>query len=131
MEKISCVFCEIIQGKLPANVIKESNTCIAFTPKEIEVEGHLLVVPKEHCNNILDISRESLLNLTGFLKETCIFIKKEYGYSGFNLLNASGESAQQSVKHFHFHIIPRKEADGFDAWPTFGKAKDFSAHKKR
>lgn len=45
------------------------------------------------------------------------------GYSGVNLLCASGEAAGQSVPHFHIHIIPRREADGIDAWPGFGGAK--------
>lgn len=45
------------------------------------------------------------------------------GYEGVNLLNASGESAGQSVPHFHIHIIPRKKNDEIDAWSTFAGAK--------
>ena len=45
------------------------------------------------------------------------------GYDGVNLLNASDESAGQSVPHFHIHIIPRKNNDGIDAWPRFNGAK--------
>ena len=45
------------------------------------------------------------------------------GYDGVNLLNASGESAGQSVPHFHIHIIPRKKGDGIDAWPAFSGAR--------
>ena len=45
------------------------------------------------------------------------------GYDGVNLLNASDESAGQSVPHFHIHIIPRKNNDEIDAWPTFDGAK--------
>ena len=43
---------------------------------------------------------------------------------GVNILNASGESAQQSVFHLHFHIIPRKNGDGIDIWPLKDK-RDF------
>ena len=45
------------------------------------------------------------------------------GYDGVNLLNANDESAGQSVPHFHIHIIPRKNNDEIDAWPTFTGAK--------
>ena len=45
------------------------------------------------------------------------------GYNGVNLLNASDESAGQSVPHFHIHIIPRKNKDHIDAWPHFDGAK--------
>ncbi|MBP1533725.1 MAG: HIT family protein [Ruminococcus sp.] len=45
------------------------------------------------------------------------------GYEGVNLLNASDESAGQSVPHLHIHIIPRKRNDGIDAWPGFEGAK--------
>lgn len=45
------------------------------------------------------------------------------GYEGVNLLHASGESADQSVPHFHMHIIPRKAKDGIEAWPNFSGAK--------
>ena len=46
------------------------------------------------------------------------------GYEGVNLLNASDESAGQSIPHFHIHIIPRKHGDGIDAWPEFTGAKE-------
>ena len=51
------------------------------------------------------------------------------GYDGVNLLNASDESAGQSVPHFHIHIIPRKRNDGIDGWPVFrGAKKSYSYH---
>lgn len=46
------------------------------------------------------------------------------GYDGVSLLNASDESARQSVPHFYIHIIPRKRDDGIDAWPKFEGAKE-------
>ena len=50
-------------------------------------------------------------------------------YDGVNLLNASDESAGQSVPHFHIHIIPRKRNDGIDGWPVFkGAEKSYSYH---
>ena len=44
-------------------------------------------------------------------------------FEGVNILHASGEAADQSVLHFHFHLIPRKKGDGVDAWPNFEGAR--------
>ena len=95
------------------------------------VDGHLLVVPKEHACDITDITPENLSAVLAFVKETCISIKEKYEYTGFNLLNASGTSAQQSVGHFHIHILPRKENDGIEAWPKLGSGRNiYTTHNK-
>jgi histidine triad (HIT) family protein len=78
-------------------------------------EGHLLAVPVDHTEDFLDLDQNS-----SFFQELQDFLRKleeKSDYEGFNLISANGESAQQSVKHFHFHIVPRKEGDGYDLWP--------------
>jgi histidine triad (HIT) family protein len=124
---VKCIFCEIVKGNLPSNVIWENENCLAFTPLEMEVNGHLLVIPKAHFNDVTDIDTDSLSEVMNFVKECCNKIKGEYGYTGFNLLNASGKSAQQSVGHFHIHILPRKEEDGIEAWPKLGVGENIYA----
>jgi histidine triad (HIT) family protein len=121
---MDCIFCEINKGNLPANIVKESDHCIAFTPLDMEVDGHLLVVPKEHYCDITDIASDTLFSVMCFVKEVCNSLKEKYNFTGFNLLNASGVAAQQSVGHFHIHIIPRKENDGIEAWPKLGIGKN-------
>lgn len=87
-----------------------------------DVDGHILVIPKTHKKNILDCDEETLINLMKAVKKVSNHLVDNCGYSGVNLLNASDESAGQSVPHFHIHIIPRKINDNINAWPHFEEA---------
>ena len=88
-----------------------------------DVDGHLLVIPKKHFTNILDCNDEYLINLMRTVKRIVKHLVDDCGYEGVNLLNASDESAGQSVFHFHIHVIPRKSGDNIKAWPHFDGAK--------
>ncbi|MCP4321322.1 MAG: HIT domain-containing protein [Alteromonadales bacterium] len=121
---MNCVFCNIIEGTIPSKIVFENNDCLAIVPIKPESNGHLLVIPKVHAIELDDISDECLSQLTIFTKSVCNKIKLKYGASGFNLLHASGKSAQQSVDHFHIHVIPRFENDGINTWPALKGGED-------
>lgn len=89
-----------------------------------DVDGHMLAIPKKHIESIFDCDADTLNRLMAAVKKVSNHCVDECSYNGINLLNASGESAGQSVPHFHIHIIPRKNDDGIDAWPKFDGAKD-------
>lgn len=118
-----CIFCKLIKKELPSYTIFENEYTLAFLDIAKDVDGHTIVIPKKHVVNILDCDQETL----GHVIDTVKLISNHYvnncGYTGINLLNASGTSAQQSVPHFHFHIIPRKKEDGVDAWPKLNKSE--------
>lgn len=113
---MTCVFCEIIAGKIAVEKVYEDSTSLAFVPKDPVVTGHILVIPKTHVENLFDISQQELAKLGDVTKEMAITLKDAYGAQGVNLLHASGRTAQQSVLHFHYHLIPRYEGDGLDMW---------------
>ena len=89
-----------------------------------DVDGHILVIPKKHCRNILDCDQETLFDVMRTVQIVSKHLTEHCGYEGVNLLNASDESAGQSVLHFHIHVIPRRRDDGIDAWPRFEGAKE-------
>jgi histidine triad (HIT) family protein len=124
---MSCSFCDIVAGKNPANIVFESEHCLAFTPLEMEVDGHLLVIPKQHASHLLDAPTTLLADVMAFVKYVCSEVSSQYGFTGFNILNATGVSAQQSIDHLHFHILPRRAGDGIDAWPDLGKGNNIYA----
>lgn len=117
-----CLFCKITRGELPSYKIYEDQSIYAFLDIAKDVDGHILVVPKNHVKNILDCDQDTLTNLMAAVKSISNHLVGHCGYQGVNLLNASDESAGQSVPHFHIHIIPRKTGDGIDAWPKFSGA---------
>ena len=118
-----CIFCKIIKGEIPCYKIYEDEYVLAFLDIAGDVDGHTLVIPKKHCKNILDCDEETLKNLIIAVQKISKHYTENCGYDGVNLLNASDESAQQSVFHFHIHIVPRKKDDGIDAFPHFDGAK--------
>lgn len=112
----NCIFCKINNKEAPAKIVFENDDILAFVPKEQVSKGHTLVVPKNHFENIFDIDKTTLEKLIAVSKDLSEQLIKENNATGINLLHASGKDAQQSVFHFHLHVVPRYENDGLDLW---------------
>ena len=126
-----CIFCKIINGEIPSYKIYENDKVYAFLDIAKDADGHTLVIPKKHVSDIMEADNETLAAVMEGIK----VIADHYvslGYDGVNVMNASGEAAEQSVFHLHFHIIPRKKDDGLHTWPTLPGAKEelVDVHKK-
>ena len=119
-----CIFCKIASGEIQGMRVYEDAETLAFMDLAKDVDGHVLVIPKKHCKNILDCDAETLSAVMNTVKKVSMHLTEKCGYDGVNLLNASDESAGQSMPHFHIHIIPRRKNDGIDAWPSFAGAKE-------
>ena len=111
-----CVFCKIIGKEIASDVVFESEECLVFKPIDPITKGHLLIIPKIHYKDIFDIDEGALAALTITAKTMAANIARELEATGMNLLHASGKDAQQSVFHFHLHLVPRYPSDGLDLW---------------
>ena len=118
-----CIFCKIVNREIPSLIVYEDEYTMVFMDIAKDVDGDMVAIPKMHVKNILDCDIETMNHLMYAVKKFSEYLVDECGYQGVNLLNASGESAGQSVSHFHIHIIPRKINDSVDAWPNFEGAK--------
>ena len=100
-----CVFCDIINGKAPAEIRKNWDHAIALVPLNPVVEGHLLIIPKLHVANAAEDP-----DVTG----DAMACAAEYAriYDSFNIITSAGSAATQTVGHLHLHLIPRAEGDG-------------------
>ena len=116
-----CIFCKIAAHEIPSTVVYEDDAVIAFDDLSPQAPVHTLVVPKTHCVNVLDCPADVMAHVMDTVQKICRHYVENCGYDGVNLANCSGAEAQQSVFHFHMHIIPRKHADGVDMFP--GKKK--------
>ncbi len=116
---MDCVFCKIVNGDIPSLKVYEDEYTLVFMDIAKDVDGHMVAIPKKHVKCILDCDDETLKLLMTTVKKVANHCVDNCDYDGVNLLNASDESAGQSVPHFHIHIIPRKNGDGIDAWPRF------------
>ncbi len=112
-----CIFCKIIKGEIPSYKVYEDEFTYAFLDLNNDGLGHVLVIPKKHCTNVLDCDTATLSCIMDSVKLISNHLVDNCGFDGVNILNASGEGAEQSVFHLHFHILPRKQNDGFKTFP--------------
>lgn len=116
---MDCIFCRIARGEVPSMPVYEDTHTLVCMDIADDVDGHMLAIPKKHVKSILDCDVETLHHVMDAIWKVANHCAEACGYDGVNLLNASGESAGQSVAHFHIHIIPGKKGDMVDAWPKF------------
>lgn len=106
----SCVFCGIVEGKLPSSKILETVTSVAF----MSIEGHAVVVPKKHMEEG-DLSNEDNMRLFNDALTTASALigptMEVLGATGLNLVVNIGEDAGQRVSHLHVHLINRNRGD--------------------
>lgn len=111
-----CIFCKIVNRESPASIVFEDNTSMVIEPIDPISKGHVLVLPKKHLMNMLDTDDETLSHLAIVAKNVGRTLLEQNNAQAMNLLHAAGKEAQQSVFHFHFHVVPRYESDGLDLW---------------
>ena len=109
-----CIFCDIIHHEIPSKVVYEDDQVLASLDIAQVTKGHTLVMPKKHVENLLECDDETAAHLIQVVKKLAVQIKERTGAAAINILNNNGELAGQTVKHLHFHIIPRNsENDAF------------------
>lgn len=114
----SCIFCKIANGDLPSEKVYEDEHVFAFMDITPVTKGHLLVIPKNHYENVYDLPADEASHLFSVVPKLAQALKETFqqeGMKGLNLLQNNGAEAGQSVFHFHMHLIPRydKQEDGF------------------
>ncbi len=112
MKKDDCMFCKIAAGEIPSRKIYEDSDLIAIMDLNPTSKGHSLIIPKEHCTNIYDIDEDIAAKVMKTAKKLATKMTVALNCDGFNLLQNNGETAGQTMFHFHMHLIPRyKDAD--------------------
>lgn len=116
MPERDCIFCEIAAGRAESWTVFEDSNVKAFLDRGSASRGHTLVIPKEHYADIYDIPEEPLNKVINASKKIAVHFQKVLGISAVNILHASRKEAQQSVFHFHLHVVPRYAGDGLNLW---------------
>ena len=109
--KNDCLFCAIAAGEIPSFKVYEDDLVLAYLDINPFSRGHTLVIPKKHSFGILDADDETLAAVIVRVKKVAAHVTAQLGCDGFNVLQNNGEAAGQTVKHVHFHIIPRWYGD--------------------
>ncbi|HAA67160.1 MAG TPA: HIT family protein [Acidimicrobiaceae bacterium] len=108
---VQCLFCSIVEGSSPANIIYEDEHCLSFMVILPMTPGHALVIPKRHARDIFELSEEDASHVIQACQKVAQIIRSRLEPLGINLVNNNGASADQSQFHFHVHVIPRYGRD--------------------
>lgn len=106
-----CIFCKIVDGKIPSLRVYEDKNVISFLDIMPANKGHCLVVPKKHYETLLDTPEEDLSNLIKATKKVTKALSLSIGNGSYNIVMNNGKAAGQIVSHAHIHIIPRFKGD--------------------
>jgi len=106
-----CLFCKIAAGAIPATRVREDERTVAFMDINPATRGHLLVIPRAHATDLLEIGAEDLAACTAAAQDLAALVSARLGADGVNLINSCGREAWQTVFHFHLHVIPRYAGD--------------------
>ena len=106
-----CLFCKIAAGEIPATRVAEDDRTITFMDINPATRGHVLVIPRAHAKDLLEIQAEDLAAVASAAQRVAATMPERLGADGVNLLNSCGRVAWQTVFHFQLHVIPRYAAD--------------------
>ena len=124
-----CLFCGIVAGEVPAQLIDSDEHTVAFMDINPATKGHALVIPRAHAADLLEISDEDLEHCSVAARRLALKMRQTLRPDGFNLINACGAAAWQTVFHFHIHVVPRYADDPLELpWvPTAGDPDEIAA----
>jgi histidine triad (HIT) family protein len=106
-----CIFCQIIAGQMPCFKLLEDDDTLAFMDIYPASDGHCLVVAKDHYPTVFEISDDAFAAVSRSVARVARAVNQAVSPDGLNLVQANGPAAQQSVAHFHVHVLPRRRGD--------------------
>jgi histidine triad (HIT) family protein len=107
-----CIFCGIILGNLPSNIIIEDEKAIAFLDAFPLAKGHTLVIPKMHFSKIQDMTEDHGSAVFHLVRKLVGPIEKAAHVDSSTIAIHNGKKAGQEIDHVHIHIVPRTIHDG-------------------
>ena len=108
-----CLFCKIVAGEIPADIIYESATALAFRDIEPQAPTHVLVIPKEHQADIAALGASSPQSVVELFEAVGAVAAQEGLDAGYRSVFNTGAAAQQSVFHAHVHVLGGRDM----TWP--------------
>lgn len=112
MRDDNCIFCKIAAGEIPAKTIYEDGDFRVILDLGPATKGHALILPKDHAENLYELSDETASKVLVLAKKMATKMKEKLCCDGLNIVQNNGTTAGQTVMHFHMHLIPRYNGDG-------------------
>lgn len=110
-QQADCIFCKIVRGEIPCSKVYEDDRVLAFMDINPLAEGHVLIIPKNHYETILEMPGEEAGALLTKAPDLARAVLDGTGAEGLNVLQNNGACSGQEVGHVHVHLIPRRPGD--------------------
>ena len=113
-----CEFCKIARGELPARIVWQSDTALAFLPLNPAARGHTLVIPRAHVVDFLALPAGMVADFGNAVVHVARAVQRALEPEGLNAITSAGGVATQTVFHLHVHLVPRWTGDRIGPlWP--------------
>lgn len=113
MSSDECLFCQIVEGRIPATKVRETETVLAFEDINPTAPTHVLVIPKEHIVSAHELQKEHGPLLTDIFATAAVIADERGIAKGYRVVTNVGRGAGQTVFHIHFHLIGGRDL----SWP--------------
>ena len=107
MKDDTCIFCRIAAGEIPSKTLYEDDEFRVILDLGPATKGHALILPKNHYRNLFELPKEQAEKAIVLAKKMALRMQEKLHCDGLNLVQNNGETAGQTVFHFHIHLIPR------------------------
>jgi histidine triad (HIT) family protein len=107
-----CVFCEIVEGRAPADIVYHDELTIAVVDPRQHNAGHVLVIPKKHLNDVRELDERTGSAVMRTIVEIARAVDRAFPNEGMTVWYSVGPAAFQEVPHLHVHVHPRRLGDG-------------------
>ena len=98
-----CIFCNLIEGKIPSTKILENDNFLAFEDINAQAKIHALIIPKVHISSFNEMTPNVMAEMTLFIQEVALTLGVKS--DGYRLITNVGQNGNQEVKHIHFHLL--------------------------
>ncbi|MGB3751616.1 MAG: histidine triad nucleotide-binding protein [Arcobacteraceae bacterium] len=98
-----CIFCDLIEGKIPSTKVLENDNFLAFEDINPQAKIHILIIPKVHIQSFNEMTPNVMAEMTTFIQEVALTLGVKS--DGYRLITNIGQNGNQEVKHIHFHLL--------------------------
>ncbi|MEX0327216.1 MAG: HIT family protein [Ruegeria sp.] len=125
------IFAKILRGEIPATRVYEDDETLAFMDIMPRTDGHLLVIPKAPCRNVLDATPEQLASVIATVQKLARAAKTAFDAGGVTIQQFNEAAGGQEVFHLHFHVLPRQDGVSMRPPGQMGDFDEIAAHAEK
>ena len=125
------IFAKILRGEIPSIRVYEDEDTLAFMDIMPRADGHLLVIPKTPCRNVLDATPEQLAAVMATVQKLARAVMRAFDAEGVTIQQFNEAAGGQEVFHLHFHVLPRHEGVSLRPPGKMGDFDEIAKHAER